>query len=299
VTCVYDGESDTETVSGTGTVAINQNGCNVSYVPPNINAPRVGKIEGNAISFSGSFVVPLVGGVNFSQNIVTLKGPIIDEQDFTLNGSGIATGTVEGVGFKCTEDSTAKFKRCYDVAVAVLHGGPIPLPPPFSEREIANALRSIEVQAIQQDPKRVVAAPFPAAGSATQQLSKVGEWLDKVNRECDNAAKVILIGHSYGGDAVRQSNFSKNMCSRITIDPINPGAWVLHSDQRNLEPFHLTSTAGRFINVLASSEEWNGLLGYRIADTVEGVEPVTNHKTIITRVLERRIVASEVQRCLE
>jgi hypothetical protein len=114
--------------------------------------------------------------------------------------------------------------------------------------------------------------------------------------------KVILIGHSYGGDAVRQSNFS-NMCSRITIDPINPvlinpfiGYWILN--QRDYT-YDRVNTAGRFINVLASFEEWGGLLGYRIAGTAEGIEPVTNHKTIINRVLEKGIASSEVQGCLE
>jgi hypothetical protein len=65
-------------------------------------------------------------------------------------------------------------KQCYNVAVAVLHGGTIPLlPPPFSDIEIAEALDALRNQAMQQDPERVVAKSFLAAGSATKQLWNV------------------------------------------------------------------------------------------------------------------------------
>lgn len=76
VTC----EGDTETISGSETVFIMQNGCDVSYPPPSIDAPRSGKIDGNNISLSGSFVVPLVGGVNFSKNIVTLEALLLTKK---------------------------------------------------------------------------------------------------------------------------------------------------------------------------------------------------------------------------
>lgn len=182
-----------------------------------------------------------------------------------------------------------------------MHGGPVPLPPPFTDEEIAIALNSIKYQAIQQDPKRVIAKGFPAAGSATKQLSDVGKWLDEKNRDCDSPAKVVLIGHSYGGDAVRQANFS-NMCSRITIDPINPDLiWPLLIFNQRDYAYDRVNIGVQLINVLASSDEWNGLLGYQIVGATEWIEnePPTNHETIITRVLEKNTVADEVQRCLE
>ncbi len=306
VTCVFDGKSETETISGTGTVVIEQNGRNVSYVPPSINAPRGGEIEGNTISFSGLFVVPLVGGVNFSQNIVTIKGPIIDEEEFTLYGSGIATGTFEGVGFTCTGNTTAKFKRRYDVAVAVLRGGAFPEAfKVCSDNALDCALDKIKEQAIQVDPKRVIAQGF---GSGLDQWSRVERWLDEINRDLDRPVKVILIGHSLGGDAVRTSTYP-NMCSRITIDPINPSL-ILDGilNQRNEDPLPVGWPAGRFINILASTaEDLDGvkglfLLGHHITGaTAEWVEdePATNHFTVIPRVLSGLVVVSEVQGCLE
>jgi hypothetical protein len=110
-TCTADGESETDTLSGTATVELEQNGCNVRYVVPGLDLPREGKIEGNNVSFTGPFVIPFVGGVNFTQNTAAIEGTIIDENRIAVNGAGIATGTFEGGSFSCTGDSSGKFTR--------------------------------------------------------------------------------------------------------------------------------------------------------------------------------------------
>lgn len=108
-TCVLAGEdSFPDSDSGSGTVDMLQNGCNVSYVPPTINAPRSGQITGNQINLSGAFVVPLDPGVTLSQNNATLTGTVNEEQ-FTINGTGHAVGTAYGIPFSCSGNSIAKF----------------------------------------------------------------------------------------------------------------------------------------------------------------------------------------------
>jgi hypothetical protein len=107
-TCVIEGDSFTDSDSGEGTVDILQNGCSVSYVPPTVNAPRSGQISGNQISLSGAFAIPFAAGVTLSQNNATLTGTVNEEQ-FTLNGTGLAAGTAYGIPFSCSGNSVAKF----------------------------------------------------------------------------------------------------------------------------------------------------------------------------------------------
>lgn len=296
VTCTVGGERETETTDSTRTIPLEQNGCHVSYVPPEGNFPREGTIAGNSINFSGQFVFALEGDLRATQNVATIKGQIIDEGEFTADGSGIATGTIDGQPFSCTGSSTAVFKRCFDVAVAVLRGAS-----EFADFKVDSDLDMIRTQAMRVDPKRVIASGF---GSGPGQLSRVGQWLTKINKDCDRPAKVILIGHSLGGDAVRRSNFS-NMCSRITIDPINPD--LLPILNQRLLTFSRVSTSGRFINVLASTtEDLDGvkgrfLLGHHIAGAMEDLKdkPPTNHFTVVTRVQQSSLVSDEVKTCLK
>jgi hypothetical protein len=290
-TCTAQGESETVTMSGMGTVAIGQSGCSVSYVVPEFGVPRNGEVSGNNVSFAGSFVIPLAGGVNLMQNTATIEGTIVDENEIPFMGSGVATGTFEGVSFSCTGESTGVFKRCFDVAVAVLRGGPFP---PF-DIDIDSNISGIKDQATEVDPNLVIARDFRAFPG---QLSRVGRWLDKINRGCDRQEKVVLIGYSAGGNAVRQANLS-NMCSRITIDPIDPvEVALLNLDQRELILFPV-STVGRIINRLAANTSFLGLRGYRIDGADDEMEMAdTSHLSILSSVRESSLVSDEVQGCL-
>jgi hypothetical protein len=114
VTCTCGGETDTENISGSGTVNISQNGCNVSWsVPLNgVNYSRSGTVSGNIIQVSGIFVVPLVGGVNITQNTYSASGTISeDTKTINLNGSGSASGSYEGIAFSCSGTDTVALTR--------------------------------------------------------------------------------------------------------------------------------------------------------------------------------------------
>ncbi|MDD5321200.1 MAG: hypothetical protein PHD43_11425 [Methylococcales bacterium] len=110
-TCVYAGIIDSVPLSGSGTVDILQNGCNISYVTPSFNVVRSGQITGNQINFSGAFFVPLDAGITIFQNSFTLTGTVNEEKQFTLKGTGVAAGTAYGIPFSCTENSTAEFSQ--------------------------------------------------------------------------------------------------------------------------------------------------------------------------------------------
>lgn len=115
MTCTVDGETQTQIISGASDVVIEQNDCNIRYeipVPDNLGGgfiERTGKIDGNNIDISGIYVIPL-GGANITQNIATMQGAISGDE-INLSGSGIAEGTIDGMSFSCTGNSTAVATR--------------------------------------------------------------------------------------------------------------------------------------------------------------------------------------------
>jgi hypothetical protein len=90
--CTFDGITDTVSTSGTGTITIKQNGCNISYEVPYWDIERTGTIEGNNINVSGILVIPLIEDVYLSENIYTAKGTISGNQ-INMQGSGSAKGS--------------------------------------------------------------------------------------------------------------------------------------------------------------------------------------------------------------
>ncbi|RKY44130.1 MAG: hypothetical protein DRP81_05995 [Candidatus Omnitrophota bacterium] len=112
VTCTAMGETETEEISYCSTINIEQNGCEVRYEVR--GHERAGTIDGNHIHVSGIFMVPLVGGVSFTQNIYTAEGTISGDE-INFSGSGIATGTFcdeDGCyNFSCTGSSNASLTR--------------------------------------------------------------------------------------------------------------------------------------------------------------------------------------------
>jgi hypothetical protein len=117
VTCTAEGESETASQRGAGRTTITQNGCAISYVVPNVEVTRTGVIDGDHVRFSGPFVIALFDDVNLSQNTVTIEGELVGNT-IALEGSGIAAGSVNGIAFDCTGDSTATFTRAGPQGVA-------------------------------------------------------------------------------------------------------------------------------------------------------------------------------------
>lgn len=110
-------------------------------------------------------------------------------------------------------------------------------------------------------------------------------------------ARVLLVGHSLGGNAVRKSSFA-NMCSRITIDPWGEEFLPLLDQRAIARPS--PTLAGRFVNVLAEvPDDQFGLRGYRIrgADP-EVIRLGTDHFDVVPAAESARDVADEVRRCL-
>ena len=77
VTCTLAGQpSETDTIRGTGSTTITQNGCAISYVVPNVDITRTGTIDGQHVQFTGRFALALSGDVQFSRNSVTIEGDL-------------------------------------------------------------------------------------------------------------------------------------------------------------------------------------------------------------------------------
>jgi hypothetical protein len=110
VTCTVDGESETENPSGSGTIVINQNGCNISWTEPIYQVSRSGTISGNFIQVSGLFGIALDPGVIITQNIYNASGSVIGNI-INLSGSGFVAGTYEGMSGSCTGTDSATFTR--------------------------------------------------------------------------------------------------------------------------------------------------------------------------------------------
>lgn len=113
VTCTIDGVTETETVSGTDTITIEQNGCNIHWEV--FGYDRTGAVEGTNLHVSGVFMFG-EGDVSFTQNIWSAEGTIIGGDEIHLNASGSAAGTYcdeEGCrSFSCsTIEDTAVFTR--------------------------------------------------------------------------------------------------------------------------------------------------------------------------------------------
>lgn len=112
ITCRLGGESETDTVRSSGTVIVNQEGCNISFADPRApDLPRTGTIVGNKVSLSGQFVVGASPAVRFTENVVTMGQTIVNPRDFTLTGEGMANGTLDGSEFRCGGDTTISVQR--------------------------------------------------------------------------------------------------------------------------------------------------------------------------------------------
>jgi len=114
VTCTIAGESDTESISGSGSITIAQNGCSISWTVPSIQVSRTGSVTGSALEVSGQFAVPLVPGVTITSNSYTAGGTINGSR-IELHGEGAASGTYCEWGmcvpFSCSGSDTLILTR--------------------------------------------------------------------------------------------------------------------------------------------------------------------------------------------
>jgi hypothetical protein len=103
------------TVSGSGTIEIEQDGCAIRYTMPQVGVERSGYVDGDFIHLSGPIaVIPSgVPGLRVRANELTIEGvadPATPSQ-LQLSGTGTLSVTVEGEGSSCAASSTATFRR--------------------------------------------------------------------------------------------------------------------------------------------------------------------------------------------
>ena len=112
ITCCLGGDCETETLRGTDSITIQQNGCNISY-DINISGygtfSRTGTIDGNNIQLSGIFAA-LQPWCSATQNVVTISGTVNGNQ-IDSQGTGIVKATCDGMSVSCTGNSTAVLTR--------------------------------------------------------------------------------------------------------------------------------------------------------------------------------------------
>jgi hypothetical protein len=110
ITCTFDGETETETLSETGTETIYQDGCTVAYDLPTEFGPitRTGTVSVDEVNFSG--IAGIFPQCFLTQNNFSANGTI-DVNIINLTSSSILTGTCDGASISCTVTSTATFSR--------------------------------------------------------------------------------------------------------------------------------------------------------------------------------------------
>jgi hypothetical protein len=115
-TCTAAGHTETTTRSGEDTIDIEQDGCQIRWEVPDVDAPRTGVVTGNSLHATGDFLLAdaLTGDATFTKNQADIQGTI-EGNTIHLSGTGIATGTLCSDGhcseFSCTGTSTGEFTR--------------------------------------------------------------------------------------------------------------------------------------------------------------------------------------------
>jgi len=111
VTCTVAGDQETATMSGSGTIDIEQDGCSFRFSAPE-GPVRNGEIDGTRIRMENPFILDVGVGIDFSENRAIAEGALSpDGNTISLTGTGTASGFIEGERFSCTGTSTAEFTR--------------------------------------------------------------------------------------------------------------------------------------------------------------------------------------------
>ncbi len=110
ITCVLQGfPPETITQSLSGSITMQQSGCNISYTIPQINFLRSGTINGNSIHMTGKFAENPQCVI--TQNLFTIDGTVENDRRISASGTGVAVGTCQGVPTRCDGTSTGLFTR--------------------------------------------------------------------------------------------------------------------------------------------------------------------------------------------
>ncbi len=104
-----DGSVVLDSVSGTGTVVIEQQGCDIIYDAGGDSVP--GDVEGNQVRIAGPLEFGSTPGVQFTGGDFTASAIVFNEDEFTLNGRLNTRGAVERFGFSCTGPTTDVLTR--------------------------------------------------------------------------------------------------------------------------------------------------------------------------------------------
>lgn len=112
ITQTIGGQSQTQSISQSGTVNIVQNGNDISWTVPGTNYIRKGSINGRNIQVSGIFGIPVSNDVVVTKNIFTATGTIsTDNRTINMQGTGKAEGTYSGQNFIITGNDNAVFTK--------------------------------------------------------------------------------------------------------------------------------------------------------------------------------------------
>jgi formylglycine-generating enzyme required for sulfatase activity len=223
---------------------------------------------------------------------------IVASGHVTEDGSTIVTDpgvglTLAGWGCNCPPYSVAaNAKNCCRVAVALFQGGPR-----FLTLSAGAGLRRLRAALLAAGDGRVFARVFGSRNDENDQLMPAMRWLEGLAIEGCPPPRVMLIGHSLGGDTVRLSG-AIAAGRRIAIDPIEreralqlPNRCVYY--QRDFEPL---AGAGGITNFLAENlgkkelEDCREpgcrlsdscLRGYFIAQADNRVLGGTDHSTVV------------------
>src|SRR3972149_731080 len=121
IKCTYEGETESETIKGSGSVTITQKSCKVKWTDTEYEVKRQGSVKGNKIVVSGKFAIALTSKVKISQNSYVARGTIKGNK-IRLKGSGKVTGTYAGINFTCEGSDTAVFTRSGDTSDLKIKG---------------------------------------------------------------------------------------------------------------------------------------------------------------------------------
>jgi len=114
VRCCIGSECESETISGSDTVTMRQQGCRAGYevcLPGYGCYERSGTVTGNTVSLSGPFLImDPAYDCNIAQNILNLNGTLNGNR-ISFRGSGRTSGSCEGMTFSCTGETTAEFTK--------------------------------------------------------------------------------------------------------------------------------------------------------------------------------------------
>jgi len=302
ITLSYGGESETQFIEGGAQLELCQSE-DGTYNIGNTITSRSGRVIGNKLILTGQFVVPN-GEIIIDKDEFKAEVKIDDQYNFTFNGEGHSEGTYQGEKFVCVGSTKGTFKRKFDAAIALLAGN-VGLSGLIGRGDAAY-LETMEKFSISENEHNIITNKFPAAWwipNLTTQEQNVKSWLNYIYSNFGNSTKIILIGHSAGGDAVCMGNYQEFIIeSRITLDPFDPFGNDVKFLGYNQGSVTRTATPPitRFMNLLSVLKTTDGIEfhGYHIKDALNMMKEYqikdANHRDIIINRTALNYILGEV-----